>query len=98
MRDVLRHQQPGSRAGRAIRVRLTGIVLYGAAVAWCAHQLPDSLPFVVPGAVLGGGLLHVWRGRPWLGLLVFAVVVAVVPLLWWPSMLTGTFADLTDGR
>ena len=72
------------------------LVLYAAAVAWCASQLPTSLAFVVPGAVLGG-MLHVWKGRPWLGLLVFTVVVVVVPALFWPSLLTGTFAGLTDG-
>jgi hypothetical protein len=72
-------------------------VLYAAAVAWCAHQLPASLPFVVPGAVLAG-LLQVWKGRPWLGLLVFGTVVVVVPLLFWPSLGTGAFADLTGGH
>lgn len=97
MRDVLRHQRSSSGVGRGLRTRLAGLVLYSAAVAWCAYQLPDTLPFVVPGAVLGGGLLHVWRGRPWLGLLVFAIIVVVVPLLLWPSMLTGTYADLRDG-
>ena len=97
MRDVLRHQRSDSAVGRALRTRLTGLVLYGAAVAWCAYQLPDSLPFVVPGAVLGGGVLHVWRGRSWLGLLVFAIIVVAVPMLLWPSMLTGTYADLRDG-
>lgn len=79
-----------------MRIRLTGAVLYGAAVAWCAYQLPTALPFVVPGAVLGGGILHVWKGRPWLGLLVFAIVVVAVPLLLWPSLGTGLFAELTD--
>lgn len=83
---------------RAIQVRLIGAVLYSAAVAWCAYQLPTSLPFVVPGAVLGGGILHVWKGRPWLGLIVFTVIVVAVPMLLWPSMATGTFADLTVGR
>lgn len=97
MRDVVRHQRRRSRIGRAIGIRLTGIMLYSGVVAWCAYQLPDALPFVVPGAVLGGGLLHVWRGRPWLGLLVFAVIVVAVPMLLWPSMLTGTYADLRDG-
>jgi hypothetical protein len=81
---------------RAVRIRLTGAVLYSAAVAWCAYQLPTALPFVVPGAVLGGGILHVWKGRPWLGLLVFAIVVVAVPLLLWPSLGTGLFAELTD--
>jgi hypothetical protein len=96
MRDVLRHQPRRSRS-RAVRVRLTGLVIYSAVVAWCAYQLPDSLLFIVPGAVLGGGGLHVWRGRPWLGLLVFAIIVVAVPMLLWPSMLTGTYTDLRDG-
>ncbi|CUR58526.1 membrane hypothetical protein [metagenome] len=87
----------GRTLARAIRVRLTGAILYCAAVAWCAYQVPTSLAFVVPGAVLGGGILHVWKGRPWLGLIVFTLVVAVVPALFWPSMTTGTLSDLTDG-
>lgn len=95
MRDVLRHQPRRSRSD-AVRVRLTGLVLYGAAVAWCAYRLPDALLFVVPGAVLGG-VLHVGRGRPWLGLLVFALVVVAVPVLLWPSLLTGTYVDLRNG-
>ncbi|RYP86235.1 hypothetical protein EKO23_09770 [Nocardioides guangzhouensis] len=103
MRDVVRHQRTartsrGQALARGLRVRVTGIVLYAAVVAWCAHQLPTSLPFVVPGAVLGGGVLHVWKGRPWLGLLVFAIVVVVVPALFWPSMTTGLYGDLTGGR
>ena len=97
MRDVVRHQRRRSGMGRALRTRLTGLVLYSGVVAWCAYQLPDSLAFVVPGAVLGGGVLHVWRGRPWSGLLVFAIIVVAVPMLLWPSMLTGTYADLRDG-
>ena len=101
LQDVLTNQSlRGSDSGtrrllRQLRLRLTGLLLYAATVAWCAFQLPDTLPFVVPGAVLGGGLLHVWKGRPWLGLLVFVVVVAVVPALLWPAMATGLFSDLT---
>lgn len=83
---------------RSLGIRLWGILLYGAAVAWCAYQLPTSLAFVVPGAVLGGGILHVWKGRPWLGLIVFTVIVVAVPALIAPSMVAGTFADLTEGR
>lgn len=79
-----------------MRVRLLGVVLYGAVVAWAYLQLPTTLPFVVPGAVLGGGLLHVGKGRPWLGLVVFAVVVVAVPLLLWPALGTGFVSDLTD--
>ena len=102
MRDVLRHAgaTPASRGGtaiRALRVRLTGLVFYGAVLAWCAYQLPDAMPFVGPAAALGGGVLHVWKGRPWLGLLVFALIVVIVPMLLWPSVLTGAFSDLTDG-
>ena len=81
--------------GQRIRVRLFGAVLYCAVVAWCWYQLPTSLPFVVPGAALGGGILHVWKGRPWIGLTVFAIIVVVVPALVWPSMATGLFSDLT---
>lgn len=77
---------------------MTGAVLYTAAVAWTVVQLPDAIPFVVPGAVLGGGVLHVWKGKPWLGLVVFATIVIAVPLLLWPSLTTGFFSDLTNGR
>lgn len=77
---------------------MTGAVLYTAAVAWTFVQLPDAIPFVVPGAVLGGGVLHVWKGKPWLGLVVFATIVIAVPLLLWPSLTTGFFSDLTNGR
>ena len=74
-----------------------GLVFYGAAVAWAWWQLPATLPFVVPAAVLGGGVLHVVKGRPWWGLLVFTIIVVAVPLLLWPALGTGTFSDLTDG-
>ena len=101
MSDIRRHSGTTSSRSkpmlRAVRIRITGAVLYAAAVAWCAYQLPTSLPFVVPGAVLGGGVLHVWKGRPWLGLVVFALIVVAVPALLWPSMMTGAFSDLTDG-
>lgn len=102
MRDLVdrRTQAAPSRIttlARGLGLRLWGLLLYGAVVAWCAYQLPASLPFVVPGAVLGGGILHVWKGRPWLGLIVFTVIVVAVPALLWPSLATGTFADLTGG-
>lgn len=82
---------------KAVWIRFTGALLYCGIVAWSWYQLPSSLPFVVPAAVLGGGVLHVWKGRPWLGLIAFAVVVVAVPALFWPSMATGVFSDLTDG-
>lgn len=58
MSDLLRHSEP-TRTGRsrswvrAVRVRIVGLLLYVAVVAWCAWQLPASLPFVVPAAVTG---------------------------------------------
>lgn len=100
MRDVLRHQQAVRSAGvdRVHRLlgRVVALVIYAAVVAWCFYQLPGTLRFVVPGAVLGA-YLHVVKGRPWLGLLAFSVVVVVVPALLWPSMLTDSYADLTEG-
>lgn len=100
MLDVLRHQRTvPSRArsvGRAVRIRVIGLVAYVGVVLWCSSQLPDTLPFVVPGAVMGGGVLHVWKGRPWLGLAAFLVIVVAVPALLWPSMLTGAFFDVTN--
>lgn len=97
MHDIVRNQ-PRRSHSRTWKVRLTGLLFYAATVAWCAYQFPDSLPFVVPGAVLGGGYLHVGRAKPWWGALVFAAVVILVPLLLWPSLLTGTYSDLRDGR
>ena len=98
--DVVRHggASRSSRGGlgRAVSVRLSGLVLYAAAVWWCQYALSDALPFVVPGAVLGGGVLHVWKGRPWLGLAVFVFFVVAFPALLWPALGTGTFLDMTD--
>lgn len=64
-------------------------------MAWCALQLPTSLPFVVPAALLGAAV-HVLKGRPWLGAAVFTVVVVVLPLVFVPALGTGAFADLAD--
>lgn len=97
MADVLRHRGPRRHgAGRAIGVRLTGLVVYAGIVAWAWYQLPQTLPLVVPGAVVGGGFLPVVKGQPWLGLLAFVVIVVAVPLLLWPALGTGTFSDLTE--
>ncbi len=81
---------------RSVGLRLGGLLLYSGVVAWAWWQLPQTLPFVVPAAVLGGLGLHVLKGRPWSGLLVFGVVVVVVPVLLWPALGTGTYSDLTD--
>ncbi|GAB7006521.1 hypothetical protein JCM18899A_39940 [Nocardioides sp. AN3] len=99
MNDVARHQRSSSRGrafARAIWIRVTGLVLYGAAVVWCVYALQESLPFVVPGAVLGGGVLHAWKGRPWLGLMVFVIIVVIVPFLLLPALGIGTYADLSN--
>ncbi|GAB7006818.1 hypothetical protein JCM18899A_42910 [Nocardioides sp. AN3] len=58
--------------------------------------MQESLPFVVPGAVLGGGVLHAWKGRPWLGLATFVISVVIVPFLLLPALGIGTYADLSN--
>jgi hypothetical protein len=99
MSDVVRHQRKAGAHSivRAAWVRITGLLFYGAIVGWCAYALHGSLPFVVPGAVLGGGVLHVWKGRPLLGFSVFGLIVVAVPLLLLPALGVGTFADVTSG-
>ncbi len=76
-------------------MRLVGLALYGAVVAWCAWQLPTTLPFVVPAAA-AGVLLHGVRARPWLGLVAFAVLVVALPFLMAPALGTGAFSDLAE--
>ncbi|WP_231249312.1 hypothetical protein [Nocardioides furvisabuli] len=99
--DVRREQpaaRPASRSrawARAIGVRVVGLALYGAVVAWCAWQLPTTLPFVVPAAA-AGVLLHGVRARPWLGLVAFAVLVVVLPFLMAPALGTGALSDLAE--
>ena len=97
--DVRGNQPPRRLRGRSLArsavVRLAGLVLYAVVVAWCATQLPTSLPFVAPAAVLGAAV-HVLKGRPWMGVAVFVVVVAALPFLLLPALGTGAFADLTD--
>ena len=87
MGDVLRHQRSGAGVSRAVRTRLTGAVQRRRRRVRSPAG-PTSFLFVVPGAVLGGGSCT-WRGRPWLGPLVFAIMVVAVPVLLWPPMLTG---------
>lgn len=79
----------------AIGVRLVGFALYGAVVAWCAWQLPTTLPFVVPAAV-AGVLVHGVKARPWLGLSAFAVVVVALLFLLAPALGSGAFSDLAE--
>jgi len=100
MKDVLAHQpKPTSWAAHLRRVRsaITATLVYAAIVAWCSWKLPDTLPFVVPGAALGV-FLHALKGRPWLGALGASVIVIVLPAVFWPSMITGAFSDLANRR
>ena len=95
--DIERHTgRPRGRTknlGRAVRVRLSGIVLYGAALMWTFFQMPDAFVFVGPAAVLGGGVLHVWKGRPWLGLIVFVTIVIALPFVLMPALGTGFWTN-----
>jgi hypothetical protein len=92
--DVRSHQpqrrsgaERAARVAQALRVRVFGLLLYAGAVWWSSVQLPTSLTFVVPGALVAGWF-HVVRGQPWRGVLAFLLVVGALPLLFWPSMLT----------
>jgi hypothetical protein len=53
--------------------------------------LPRTLPFVAPSAGFGMAL-HAGMRRPWLGLAGFALLLVVVPLLFFPSLLVDAFA------
>ena len=100
MKDVLAHQ-PTSTTWDArfkrLRSAIVASVVYVAIASWCAWKLPDTLPFVVPGAA-AGLFLHAVKNRPWIGAITSAVIVFAIPALLWPSMLTGAFSDLTNGR
>ena len=89
-------KRPRARAAtKWIRVRLLGIALYSGIVAWAGIQIPTSLTFLVPAAVIAG-YLHVIRGRPWIALLAFSTITVVAPLIFWPSLLTDALGRLTD--
>ncbi|GAA5143903.1 hypothetical protein GCM10023340_10400 [Nocardioides marinquilinus] len=93
IQDVRRHHLGGRRRGADLRIRLVGLVAYPALVAWCLWQLPTAATFVVPAAFVGW-VLHVVRGRPVVGALVFMVVVALAPLLFWTAMATDLMDDV----
>ncbi len=76
-------------------VRLMGLASYATVIAWCVWQLPAALPFVAPAAAVGA-LLHVVKGRPWLGVVAFVVLVVALPILLVPALGTGAFSDLAD--
>lgn len=99
MTDIVKHRPAarGARTVRALAVRLGGILLYTAAVAWTALQMRDALVFVAPAAVLGGGLLHVWKGKPWWGLLTFVAVVVALPVIMTPALGAGFWTSLRQG-
>lgn len=86
---------PGSRrrVGSSLRRILLGLSLYGSLTAWTAWQLPDLLVFEAPAALLAL-VLHVGKGRPWLALVVFSLLVIVLPPLLGPSLATGWWVDL----
>ena len=100
MADLLRHDESTrtrrSRSwARALGVRLSGVLLYVAVIAWCWWQLPASLPFVAPAAA-AGMVLHGLKGRPWLGILAFSVLVVALPMLLSPALRSGAFSDLAN--
>jgi hypothetical protein len=59
--------------------------------------MPDALVFVAPAAVLGGGLLHVWKGRTWLGFMVFTAVVILLPIVLTPALGAGFWTSVRLG-
>ena len=98
IRDVLSNQQAARRSGaqhaRRLRRAIFGLLVYAAIGWWCWLQLPTSLAFVGPGAVVGAWL-HAVKGRPWFGLLAFAAIVGALPLIFWPSMVTELLGTVT---
>lgn len=101
IKDVRANQKLTGRSSKSrvvaswLWMRLIGVVGYTATIVWCALKMPASLSFVVPAAVVGL-FLHVVKGRPWLGLAAFVLIVVLVPLLFLPSILTGATGRLTD--
>ncbi|HEV2796613.1 MAG TPA: hypothetical protein VGV65_03255 [Nocardioides sp.] len=99
MADIRRHAEVGSShstsRARDAGVRIVGVLVYGAVIAWCWWQLPASLPFVAPAAAAAMVVQGV-KGRPWLAMLVFAVLVVALPVLLAPALGTGAFSDLAD--
>jgi hypothetical protein len=71
--------------------RLAGVAIYAAIAAAAWLLLPASLPFVVPSAAFGMAM-HAGMLRPWLAFAGFWVLLVVVPVLFFPSMLTEAFS------
>jgi hypothetical protein len=81
---------PGAATG--VRgTRLAGVAIYAAIVAAAWWLLPASWPFVVPSAAFGM-VMHAGMLRPWLAFVGFWVLLVVVPVLFFPSMLTDVFS------
>ena len=85
--DSVRDNQPRFRraprtraAARWIVERTGGAVLYVGLVVACATSAPDALVIVVPAAIVGF-VLHVGRGRVWVGLASAVVVAGAVGAL-----------------
>lgn len=95
MADVVRHQRNGTRRRAALTSRLWGLLAYAGIVVWCLVAIPTAAAFVVPAAAVGA-VLHVLRGRPVVGGLVFVLIIAIAPLLLWPAMGTEVLDDLAS--
>ncbi len=74
--------------------RVIGLAIYAAAVTWCWMQLREAMVFVGPGAAVAAWL-HVVKGRPWLGLVAFVIVVGLAPFLFWPALGTDIISDVS---
>ena len=95
------HDLGGSEVERAKRTsvlatgdrgtRLAGVLIYAAIAAAAWLLLPESLPFVVPSAAFGM-VMHAGMLRPWLAFAGFWVLLVVVPVLFFPTMLTEAFS------
>lgn len=86
-----------ARAGefaRALWIRVLGLIGYSAVLCWFGWKSPDTLFALVPAAAVGGGILHLWKGRVWLGLAVFLMLTLLIPLLIAPAQVSGFFADI----
>ena len=71
--------------------RLAGVAIYAAIAAAAWLLLPESLPFVLPAAAFGMAM-HAGMLRPWLAFVGFLVLFVVVPVLFFPTMLTEAFS------
>lgn len=85
--DSVRENQPRFRraprtraAGRWVVTRTGGALIYVGLVVACATSAPDAWVIVLPAAIVGF-VLHVGRGRVWVGLASAIVVAGSIGLL-----------------